>query len=73
MFCEANVQEQVRRLVGNPLIARGLAAKAIELQGVIWSPRDGLLRDAGVPAPRTSRPPRSLPRSTKPGRTRARV
>jgi carbonic anhydrase len=72
MFCEANVQEQVRRLARNPLIARGLAAKSIELQGVIWSPRDGLLRDAGVPALRASRPPRTLPRLTKPGRTRVR-
>jgi carbonic anhydrase len=72
MFCEANVQEQVRRLARHPTIERGLAAKSIELQGVIWSPRDGLLRDAGVPAFRASHAPRTFRRTYKAGRTRAR-
>lgn len=70
MFCEANVQEQVRRLARNPLIERGLTSKSIELQGVIWSPRDGLLRDAGVLAPRVSRPTRTPLRTKIPRRTR---
>lgn len=70
MFCEVNVHEQVRKLARNPLVERSLAAKSVELYGVIWSPRDGLLRDAGIPPRHVPSVQREPHRRVKPGRVR---
>jgi carbonic anhydrase len=45
---ELNVRMQIRNLQENALTRPLLVTGRVRLQGVVWSPRDGLLRDLGV-------------------------
>lgn len=55
-LCELNVRMQIRNLQENALVRPLLMTGRIRLQGVVWSPRDGLLRDlgAGISKPKKS-------------------
>lgn len=55
-LCELNVRLQVRNLSELPLVEARLGVGSLRIEGAMWSPRDGLLRDPGIAFLRTARP-----------------
>jgi len=68
-LCEMNVRLQVRNLADHPLIEPRLAVGNLKIEGVIWSARDGLLRDPGIVVARMAK----TARSERPARREARA
>lgn len=58
-LCELNVRLQVRHLSEHPLVEARLAVGSVKIDGALWSSRDGLLRDPGIAAARTTKTARS--------------
>ena len=65
-LCELNVRMQVRSLAEHPLVEASLGVGSLKIEGVMWSPRDGLLRDPGIVVGRA-------PRHLKPDRLHKRM
>lgn len=47
-LCELNVRYQVKAVADLPLVESRLAVGSLKIEGVVWSSRDGLLRDPGI-------------------------
>ncbi|OYW83576.1 MAG: hypothetical protein B7Z26_00055 [Asticcacaulis sp. 32-58-5] len=54
-LCEINVRMQVRKLSEHPLVEARLGVGSLKIEGVMWSARDGLLRDPGIAVGRTAK------------------
>jgi carbonic anhydrase len=66
-LCELNVREQVRNLTEHPIVTPLLTSGNLRVHGVVWSPRDGLLRDLGLEFARRGTTGRKEARKRKEG------
>jgi carbonic anhydrase len=54
-LCELNVRLQVKAIAELPLVESRLAVGSLKIDGVVWSSRDGLLRDPGTASVRAAK------------------